>query len=99
MSDYPSGIPAHICDLFEELTFQVYRVGLKRYAARAILHEIRWQRQIIHGDIHFKVNNNYSARLSRWFMRKHPKMTGFFEIRNRAEAGHNMHGYRHPDTP
>jgi hypothetical protein len=78
---YPPGIPEHICDLFEKLAFDVHRVGLVRYSARAILHRIRWHHRIERGDIHFKVNNNYSARLARWFMEKHPYMDGFFELR------------------
>jgi len=94
--DNPVGIPDHICELYEILAFQVQRAGHQHYSARAILHQIRWHHQIERGDIHFKVNNNYSARLARWFMRKHPHMDGFFEIRNRAD--HDMYGWRDAES-
>ena len=92
---YPAGIPGHVCDLYEKLTFQVWAAGHQHYSSRAILHQIRWHYQIEQGDIHFKVNNNYSARLARWLMKKHPQMAGFFETRNKSP--HNMFGYREPD--
>jgi uncharacterized protein YabN with tetrapyrrole methylase and pyrophosphatase domain len=91
--DHPVGIPDHICEMYEELSFKVHGAGHVRYSARAILHQIRWHHQIERGDVHFKVNNNYSARLARWFMRKHPHMTGFFETRDKS-AKHDMHGWR-----
>lgn len=93
--NYPHDIPPHICDKFAELTLQVRALGIKKYSARAILHRLRWHYQIDRGDIHFKVNNNYSARLSRWFMKNHFGMHGFFETREGAATKHNMHGY-HP---
>lgn len=90
--DYPPGIPRHICDTFEELTLQVYERGFDKYSSRAILHRMRWHYQIERGDIHFKINNNYSARLARWFMTVYPQLNGFFEIREGAAKKHNMHG-------
>jgi len=83
--EYPPGIPGHICELYEQLAFQVRDRGFRRYSARAILHQIRWHHRIERGDIHFKVNNNYSARLARWFMAKHPHLEGFFELRESRE--------------
>jgi hypothetical protein len=96
-ADYPPEIPAHICDTFEELALQVYERGFDRYSARAILHRIRWHYQIERGDIHFKVNNNYSARLARWFLKHYPSLDGFFETREGAETQHNIHGLRPND--
>jgi hypothetical protein len=89
---YPPGIPEHICDLFVELTLKVLALKFPRYSARAILHQIRWEYQIERGDVHFKVNNNYSARLARWFMKHHPGTEGFFETRDGAATRHNMSG-------
>jgi hypothetical protein len=80
-SEYPAGIPEHICKLFEELSFKVRGAGFSHYSARAILHRMRWHHHIERGDIDFKINNNYSARLARWFMARHPHTDGFFELR------------------
>lgn len=81
---YPTGIPEHVTDLFETLAFQVHSRGFRKYSARALLHQIRWHHRIERGDVHFKVNNNYSRVLARWFHQKHPKMDGFFETRERS---------------
>jgi len=94
---YPPGIPEHICDKFAELALMVRSRGFDRYSARAILHRLRWHYQIERGDTHFKINNNYSARLARWVMREQPGMLGFFQTRDRANGGHDMHGYRPRD--
>ena len=94
---YPPGIPDHVADMFVELANQVRARGFTKYSARAILHRLRWHYQIERGDIHFKVNNNYSARMARWYMKNIPGTLGFFEIRDRHNSGHDMHGYRHPD--
>jgi hypothetical protein len=94
---YPPGIPEHICDKFTELSLQVKSRGFAKYSARAILHRLRWHYQIERGDIHFKINNNYSARLARWFMRMNAGTDGFFEIRKPPHTAHDMHGYRPPE--
>ena len=85
MTEYPFGIPEHICDLFERLAFQVRSRGFRKYSARALLHQIRWHHRIERGDVDFKVNNNFSKRLAQWFMTRHPEMDGFFELRERAD--------------
>jgi hypothetical protein len=92
---YPPGIPEHICDKFVELADMVRSRGFEHYSARAILHRLRWHYQIERGDVHFKINNNYSARLARWYMKIRPGALGFFQTRDRSEK-HDMHGYRPP---
>ena len=81
--DYPPGIPEHICDAFEKLTLQLIRAGHKRYAARGILHTMRWHYDIKAADHGFKIPNKHSPRLARWFMAKHPQFIGFFVLRPR----------------
>ena len=94
MSSYPVGIPVHICELFEQLALQAAATQ-PRWSARNIFHVMRWQYMIKHGDAHFKINNNYSARLARWFMKKHPQLGDFFEVRNPPHTAHDMHGHMH----
>jgi hypothetical protein len=87
--DYPPGIPLDVCQLFEELTFKVRAVGFDRYSSDAVLHRIRWEYQIERGRRDFKCNNNWTADLSRWFMKKYPAAKGFFEIRVLRRGRHH----------
>ena len=57
-----------------------------RYSADAILHRCRWHWQVERGDRGFKINNNWSAPLARWFLKIHPEAAGFFELRERVDA-------------
>jgi hypothetical protein len=99
---YPPGIPEHICDKFKQLACEVYEAGFDRYSSRAILHRLRWHYQVERGDIFFKINNNYSARLARWFLKMYPELGGFFETRERRvgvnSSAHNMYGYQPPNA-
>lgn len=89
------GIPPNVVELFEQFTMQLVDVGFTRYSSDAILHRIRWHYHVDKGDRSFKCNNNWTPRLSRWFMRKYPKHTGFFELRS-SPSPHNMEGYAGP---
>jgi hypothetical protein len=79
--EYPVSVPRDVSQLFEQLTFYVRQQGFERYSSDAILHQIRWEYQVVRGHRDFKCNNDWTATLSRWFMKKHPEMTGFFETR------------------
>lgn len=87
MTTPPTDIPADVLGLFEELTFSAIRAGRKRYSSDAILHRIRWHYQIERGDDQFKCNDHWTAKLSRWFMEKHPEHAGFFETRRSPHEG------------
>jgi len=78
---FPTGIPRDVVLLFEKLTFDVRAVGFTRYSADAILHQIRWHYQIERGIREFKCNDHWTATLARWFLKRHPHMKGFFELR------------------
>lgn len=78
---YPVGVPVEVCDLFERLALQVRDAGLRCYSARAILHRMRWFERVERGNGEFKVNNNHSAALARWFLARHPELPDFFETR------------------
>jgi hypothetical protein len=83
MTNYPEGIPEDICKMFETLALEVAGMGFDRYSARAILHRLRWHYHVDKGDREFKCNNNWTARLARWFLGQHPDMPGFFALRER----------------
>lgn len=82
--DYPPDVPTEVCDLFEKLALEVAARGFRRYSARAILHRIRWHHHIERGDDSFKCNNNWTARMARWFVVRHPNHSDFFELRERS---------------
>lgn len=82
---YPLGIPHEVCDKFEEMALMLKREHhYKRYSADALLHRIRWHFQIEKGRRGFKCNNNWTAELARWFMRRHPELPRFFELRYKS---------------
>jgi len=84
-----SGIPADVLALFDKLALHLVAQGYARYSADAILHRIRWHFQIERGVRDFKCNDHWTARLSRWFMERHPELDGFFETRV-ARSAHDM---------
>lgn len=88
MSVYPDGVPADVCRAFEKLALDLIGRGFKRYSADAILHRIRWEWQVERGERGFKVNDHWSAPLSRWFIGRNPNASEFFELRIRKGAVH-----------
>ncbi len=81
-------IPQDVQDKYEELTLHLIRNGWQRYSSDAILHRIRWHFQVERGLRDFKCNNNWTAPLARWFMRKYPQHQGFFETREKRRETH-----------
>lgn len=53
----------------------------ERYSADAILHAVRWERDLADSTSDWKVNNNFSSWLARLAMARHPVLQGFFELR------------------
>ncbi len=74
-------VPEDVRNKFEELALYLIDRGWKKYSARGIMHRIRWHFTVDKGNREFKVNNNWSAPMARWFMRKYPQHDGFFETR------------------
>jgi hypothetical protein len=77
----PVGVPIDVAMLFERFALEVIRSGMDRYSARAIFHRMRWHHNIERGDRDYKLNNNWTPLLARWFMQKYPHHDGFFETR------------------
>lgn len=78
-----SNIPLDVYDLFDRLTLEIIKRGWTRYSADAVLHRIRWYHHVEKGNREFKCNNNWTAVLARWWLKKHPDHPGFFELRER----------------
>lgn len=77
----PSDMPDGIAEMFEALALKVAAAGFSKYSARAVMHRMRWEMNVEKGDREFRINNNWSAALSRWFMARHPELPEFFETR------------------
>lgn len=78
---YPPGIPIDVTMRFEENGLKIYYAGFTRYSARTLIEVIRWHYHIKKGNREFKVNDHWSPRLSRWFMKEYPETRGLFELR------------------
>lgn len=87
---FPVDVPRDVCVLFERLALEVWSKGYRHYSSDAILHRIRWSYHIERGQRDFKCNDHWTATLARWFLLRHPKMEGFFELRVRKTYGENI---------
>jgi hypothetical protein len=90
-----NGIPPRVVFLFEKLTLELSRRGFEHYSARAVMHRIRWHYEVDKGERDFTCNNNWTPRMSRWFMDKHPELGEFFETRA-SPSKHDMTDYTGP---
>lgn len=74
----------HVFALFRRFAEQARQAGKRRYSADALLHRLRWhidiELQATEGE-EFRLNNNYSSRLSRKLVELDPTFEGFFETR------------------
>lgn len=55
--------------------------GHKHYSIDAILHVIRYDRNITTTGRNFKINNDFTSRYARKFMDEFPAYRGFFQLR------------------
>jgi hypothetical protein len=78
-------IPAVLVSLFEKSALKAAAAGLKRYSARDIFARLRWFAAVEQKAGQYKVNNNWSPALARWFLGRHPELPGFFETRERRQ--------------
>ena len=76
-------VPPDVVELFERFAIEAAR-KMPRYSARAILHRIRWFEHVERGHRSFKCNNNWTPKLARWFLDRHPEFPDFFETRDHA---------------
>ena len=72
----------HVYDMFEKFTLDVINAGHANFSAKAIFERMRWETAIETNDPDFKLQNNFTAYYSRYFMNQHPEFDGFFRTRN-----------------
>ena len=57
------------------------RSGRTHYGMKAIVEAVRYDTDLREKDSEWKINNNYTSRLSRLLMRECPELEGFFQVR------------------
>lgn len=77
----PPEIPEDIRNDFEKMALAIHAKGHERYSARTIVEHMRWHAHHDKGDRDFKLNDHWTPILSRYVMRRHPQLEGFFELR------------------
>lgn len=53
----------------------------RRFGAKLILERIRWEFALDHSHDEYKINNNYSSRYARKFLKEFPQYTNNLETR------------------
>ncbi len=77
--DYDERNP-EVWQMFVKLARQAIDAGRSHYSAKTIIEVIR-HHTMVSGDDSFKINNNWTARYARKFMRVFPSHAGFFALR------------------
>lgn len=68
--------------LFEKFAMQLIHAGKTKLGSKMIIERIRWEIETGSKDEEgFKINNNYTAYYSRWFIRNHPEYSDYFDFR------------------
>jgi len=83
--DFPGWIDDnyHIWQEFERRALRFANNGYEHFSSKCLFEVIRYKTTIREKNKRFKLNNNYTADMSRLFMLIHPDFDGFFEIRNK----------------
>lgn len=80
----------HVYEAFEAAALKLYERGWRRYSADALAHVIRFHAdlEVVDECSEYKINNNYVSHLARFFLKLHPEVGPFFEVR--ALAGERV---------
>lgn len=74
----------HVYEAFKRFAKEA-RQRRDHFAARDIIHRIRWWTEIESNDADgFKINNNWSPFYARLLIKDDPTFAGFFELRRAA---------------
>lgn len=71
-----------IWEMFEKLTLRLINNGVRRFGAKCIMENVRYNTALRTKGEQYKINNNYTAYYSREFASKYPQHANFFELRN-----------------
>ena len=71
-----------IIELFERFATEAASAG-RRVGVKALAEQVRWQMNVTinRGDDTFRLNNNYTSRIARDLITRHPELDGVIETR------------------
>ena len=72
-----------VYDALKVLAFQLVDRGHEHYGIKALCEVVRFEHVMVTNDASFKINNNFTALYARELMRREPRLSGFFETRER----------------
>lgn len=70
----------HVVEIFVRLSLRAARSG-HRVGAKAVWERMRWELVVETDEASPRLNNNYTSRMARLAMARHPELDGFFDIR------------------
>lgn len=73
-----------VFERFRQIAFDLISNGHKHYSSDGILHVVRFELNRLRRDPkdQYKINNNFSAYLARYFIHLYPQYSNFFETRS-----------------
>lgn len=85
-----------VWEMFVRLTTSRIARGFEHYSARAIFHQIRWEKEqpTYEAGEEFKLNDHHTPFYARRFMRLYPHHEGFF--RTRIQKSHDVEASNRP---
>lgn len=71
-----------VYDMFKEQVYRAIRLKREKFSANAIINWLRWEVAMrIKTDDTYKINNNFSSRYARLFVKENPHYEHMFEFR------------------
>lgn len=72
-----------VYQMFKEQVYRAIRNGREKFSANAIINWIRWEVALkVKTDEEYKINNNFSSRYARLFVKDHPEHEHMFNFRD-----------------
>jgi len=71
----------HVYDEIKKYADQIWQAGHRQFGMKAIFERIRWDAAFGTSGVPFKINNNYTSRYVKLLERDHPRVGGFFRVR------------------
>ncbi len=66
---------------FKKYFFHLERKGKKKISGKLIIERVRWEAFVKTTGEDFRINNNFTSRYVRLFIREFPQYSNYFELR------------------
>lgn len=71
----------HIWKRFEREANRLWNKGRRHYSSKTIIEFLRHETALYEQDSEWKINNNFSSSLSRYYIENYPDRSELFELR------------------